>query len=137
MVLLVMALFPVLLAAALTYALLRSPLVFAFWAGWLIAALFLALSLYLALMLRGEIVARFAAVRVEVTEGELRFHTPERKLERVDLRSVEAVEFGRVAEIPTVAVVTPGKVLHLRDLCAIEHRGWVRQQVEEAILRAG
>lgn len=135
-VLLVMALFPVLLAAALTYALLRSPLVLAFWAGWVVAALFLALSLYLALMLRGEIVARFAGVRVEVGEGELRFYTPERKLERVDLCSVEGVGFGRVEESPTVAVVTPEKVLHLRDLCAIEHRGWVRQQVEEAILRA-
>ncbi len=135
-VLMAMALFPVLLAAALTYALLKSPLVLAFWAGWVVAALFLALSLYLALMLRGEIVARFAGVRVEVTEGELRFYTPERKLERVDLRAVEAVEFGRVEEGPTVAIVTPGKVLHLRDLCATEHRGWVRQQVEEAILRA-
>jgi len=132
----IMAAFPLALAALLTYALLRWPFVLAFWAGWVIAAGFLGLSLYLALMLKGEILARLASTRVEIGEGELRFYTPARTVERVDLSQVESVEIGRLAETPTVAVVAPEAVVHVRDLFPLEHRKWVRQQVEEAILRA-
>jgi len=132
----IMAAFPLALAALLTYALLRWPFVLAFWAGWVIAAGFLGLILYLALMLKGEILARLAGTRVEIGEGELRFYTPARTVERVDLSQVESVEIGRLAETPTVAVVAPEAVVHVRDLSPLEHRKWVRQQVEEAILRA-
>jgi len=134
--LLVMAAFPVLLSCLLTCMVLWWPLVMAFWAGWVIAVGFLALSLYLALMLKGEVIARLAGVRVEIGDGELRFYTPERTIERVDLDRVESVEIGRLAENPTIAVVAPEKVIHLRDLFPREHRQWVRQQVERAILRA-
>ena len=136
-VLLIMALFPVALSVALTYAILEMPWMTAFWAGWVIAVAFLGLSLYLALMLKGEIMARLAGVRVEIGGGELRFSTPKRRVERVALEQIESVELGRIAESPTVAVVTPDKVIHLREICALEHRAWVRQQVEEAILKAG
>ncbi|MGD0111509.1 MAG: hypothetical protein ABSD48_06565 [Armatimonadota bacterium] len=134
--LLIMAGFPVLLSCLLTYMVLWRPLVMAFWAGWVIAAGFLGLSLYLALMLKGEVIARLAGVRVEIGDGELRFYTPERTIERVDLDQVESVEIGRLAETPTIAVVAPEKVIHLRDLFPREHRQWVRQEVERAILRA-
>jgi hypothetical protein len=134
--LLVMAAFPILLLCALTVLVLWRPLVPGFWAGWVIAAGFLGLGLYLALMLKGEIVARLVGARIEIGGGELRFYTPERTIERVDLDQVESVEIGRLAETPTIAVVAPERIIHLRDLFPREHRQWVRQQVERAILRA-
>jgi len=134
--LLIMAAFPVLLSCLLTYVILWRPLIMAFWAGWVIAAGFLGLSLYLALMLKGEVIARLAGARVEIGGGELRFYPPDGTVERVDLEQVESVEIGRLAETPTVAIVAPERVIHLRDLFPREQRQWVRQEVERAILRA-
>ncbi len=131
--LLALALFAVVLMVALTCAVLLRPWVIAFWIGWLVAAAYLSLNIYLAVMLRGEIVARLAGVRVEIGEGELGFRTPERKVERVQLSRIETVELSRVGETPTIAIVSPEQVLHLRDICAPEHRPWVRQMIEQAV----
>lgn len=135
--LLAMALFPVTLAAGLTYAILRLPLFVAFWGGWVIATVFLGLTTYLAILLKGEVVARLADSHVEVGEGELRYYTPERTVERIGLDQVEGIELGRLGETPTVAVVSPDRVIHMRGICVPEHRAWVRQQLEDAVVRTG
>jgi hypothetical protein len=131
-----LAAFPVLLAAALTYAVVSKPLLLGFWAGWVIAVGFLGLVTYLAVILRGEVVARLADARVEIRDGELRFFTPEQKVETLALDRIETVELGRIGESPTVVVVSPERVLHLRDLCPPEHRAWVRQMLELGIVEA-
>jgi len=37
----------------------------------------------------------------------------------------------------TLSVVSPERVVHLRDLCSPEHREWARGTIEHAILQAG
>jgi len=133
--LLILGLAPAALAGGFTYGLLDKPWIILFWAGWIVAMAFLGLTVYLATLLRGEITGRLAGARVEIGEGEFRFHTPERTVERIPLDRIESVELGRLGEAPTIAVVSPERVIHLRDLGAPEHRLWVRQQVEDAIAR--
>jgi len=89
--------------------------------------------IYLAVMLRGEIVGMLAGARVEIGEEELRFHTPEGKLESVPLDEIESIELGRSGHTPTIAVVAPTRVIHLHGLCAPEHREWVRAAIAEVI----
>lgn len=137
MYLLGMAAFPALLAIGTTLAVLRWPWLIGLWAGWVLASAMLALTIYTALVLRGEVLARLAEVRTEIGEGELRFHTADRTVETMPLAEIESVELGRLGETPTLVVVSPTRVLHLRDICPVEHRAWARQQLEQAILRLG
>ena len=134
-VLLGMALFPALVAAGLTYAVLRWPLVLGLWVGWVLAGAFLSLTIYLALMLRGEIVARLAGLEVEVGEGSLNVRS-RGKTESVPLERIESVELGRAGEVATIVVVSPERVIEIRDLCEPDHRRWARQVIERAIVES-
>ena len=54
----------------------------------------------------------------------------------MDLASIESVEFGRDETTPTLAIVSPDRVIHIAGLCTEEERAWVRDTVEAAILSA-
>jgi hypothetical protein len=133
-VLLGCAAFAVLLAALATVLLLRFPLTVFTWLGWLLAASILSLAIYLAIILRPEMMARLSGARVEVGEGKLRFHGPEGKVEAVKLDAIEAVEIARQGETPTIAVISRHRVIHLRGLHTPKEAAWLRQAVEQAIL---
>ena len=94
------------------------------WVGWVMATSLLALVVYGALLLKGEIVGRLTGTSLEIGEGELRFRAPEGTEDGVPLSEIQSVELGRLGETPTIAVVTPARVLHLHSLGAPEHRGW-------------
>jgi len=127
---------PVIFVALGTLAVLRFPWQIAAWAGWIVAVSVLSLVVYIALVLRGEITAMLAGARVEIGEGMLRSHTPEGKVESVELESIQTVELSRQGETPTIAIVSPEQVIHLRGLCALEHLAWLRQTIEQAIVRS-
>ena len=132
--LLVFAAVPVLLLVLATAGIRRFPGSFLIWAGWIVAASLLGFIVYLAIILRGEIVAYLAGVRVEVGEGALRYHTPEGKVESVELERIESIELARWGEAPTIAVVSPERVLHIRGLGPAEHREWLRRITEQAVI---
>jgi hypothetical protein len=132
--LLVFAAVPVLLLVLATVGVWRFPGSFLIWAGWVVAASLLGFIAYLAIILRGEVVAYLAGVRVEVGEEALRYHTPEGKVESVELERVESIELARWGEAPTVAVVSPERVLHIRGLGPAEHREWLRRVIEQAVI---
>ena len=137
LVLLVIALFPAGLLLLATWMAMRFAGSLLIWLGWILAASLLSLTVYLALVLRGEIVARLARVRVEIGGGELRFHNPEGGVESLPLADIGSVELSRVGETLTLSVVSPERVVHLRDLCSPEYREWVRGTIEHAIIQAG
>jgi hypothetical protein len=130
------AVLPVLIAAVATAILLVRPQAIAVWIGWVVATSLLALAIYLALLLKGEIVGRLSGTAVEIGEGELRFRAPDGTDDGVPLSEIEAVEMGRLGETPTIAVVTLARVLHVHSLGAPEHRGWVRSMIERAVIGA-
>ena len=137
LVLLAIALFPAGLLLLATWMAMRFTGSLLIWLGWILAASLLSLTVYLALVLRGEIVARLARVRVEIGGGELRFHNPAGGVESLPLAGISSVELSRLGETLTLSVVSPERVVHLRDLCPPEHREWVRSTIEHAILQAG
>ncbi len=118
---------------------------------WAVAAFLLASTTYLALALRDEFLARLAGTRVviprealrslgeggrvEIAEGEIRFHSPEGKIETVRLADIETIEPGRIGETATIAVVTPERVLHMAGLGQPEEREWVMEAIRSAIAR--
>jgi hypothetical protein len=104
---------------------------------WAAAAFLLAVTTYLALVLKGEIVARLAGARVEITGGELRFHSPEGTVQTLALDRIESVEPGRIGEAPTVAVVAAERVVHLCGLGSPEDREWVMAEIRSAIVQFG
>jgi hypothetical protein len=121
---------PLILLALTTHALLRFPTLLAVWVLWIVAVALLSLVIYLALVLRSEIVAMLSGARIEIGEGRLEFHTPEGKLESVELSRIETIELGHKGQIPTIAIV------HLRGLCPPEHRSWLRRTIEQTIVTA-
>jgi hypothetical protein len=132
--LIVFAAVPVLLLVLATVGISRFPGSFLIWAGWIVAASLLGFITYLAIIVRGEVVAYLAGVRVEVGEGALRYHTPEGKVESVELECIESIELARWGEAPTIAVVSPERVLHIRGLGPAEHREWLRRIMEQAVI---
>lgn len=136
-VLLAIALFPAGLLLLATWLAARFTGSLLIWLGWMLAASLLSLTVYLALVLRGEIVARLARVRIEIGGGELKFYGPGGGMESLALEDISSVELSRVGETLTLSVVSPERVVHLRDLCLPEHREWVKSAVEHAILHAG
>lgn len=124
---------PAIFVALATHAVVHFSKYAVVWFIWLLSISLLSLVIYLAVMLRGEIVGMLAGARVEIGEEELRFHTPEGKLESVPLDEIESIELGRSGHTPTIAVVAPTRVIHLHGLCAPEHREWVRAAIAEVI----
>jgi hypothetical protein len=124
---------PLLMALVATAALLRRPGLVGVWIGWVTATSLLALASYLAILLRGEILGRLSGASVEVGEGALCFHSPDGRVASVPLTDIESVEFGRLGETQTIAVVTPARVLHLHSLGAPEDSAWIRQVIEQAV----
>ena len=106
------------------------------WWVWRIAGALLCLTAFLVIVVKDEMVARLGAAKVEIAAGRLRFHRPGGRIEQVDLASIESVEFGRDETTPTLAIVSPDRVIHIAGLCTEEERAWVRDTVEAAILSA-
>jgi len=125
----------VIMAGISTVLLMYRPQVTAVWVMWLLAGFLLAMAIYLALILKDEIVARLAGARVEIGEGELRFHNPEGKVESMPISEIESIELGRVRGMATIAIVSPEHIIHLRGLGAPEHREWLREAIREAVAR--
>ncbi|UCC67439.1 MAG: hypothetical protein JSV79_09925 [Armatimonadota bacterium] len=134
--LLAFAVAPVVLVALATLGVLRFPGSFIVWAGWIAAIALVSLVTYVAIMLRVELIAYLARVRLEIGEGVLRYHTSEKKVEAVALEQIETIELARQGEVLSLAVVSPERVLHIRGLGAAEHREWVRKAIEYAIANA-
>ncbi len=127
---------PVAFAALATLGVWRFPGRFIFWVGWMVAMALVAVVTYVAIMVRVELTAYLAGVRVEIGEGLLRYHTPEEKVEAVERDHIETIEIARQGETPTLAVVSPERVLHLRGLGPAEYREWVRRTIERAVAGA-
>ncbi len=128
---------PVMFLALATLGIGRFPMLLVSWVVWMVATALVGLVTYLAIMLRGEIVAYLAGVRVEVGDGILQYHTPEGKTETLQLDRIETTELARCGETPAIAVVSPDRVLHIRGLGMAEHREWLRQTIEQVIVNAG
>jgi len=124
---------PAIFVLLATQALVHFPKYAVVWFVWLLSMSLLSLVIYLAVILRGEIVGVLAGARVEIGEGELRFHSPEGKVESLPVDEVESIEHAREGHAAIIAVVSPNRVIHLRGLCAAEHRDWVCAALAEAI----
>jgi len=128
---------PVMFLALATLGVGRFPMLLVSWVVWMVATALVGLVTYLAIMLRGEIVAYLAGVRVEIGEGMLRYYTSEGKTETLQLDHIETTELARCGETATIAVVSPDRVLHIRGLGMPEHREWLRQTIQQVIVNAG
>jgi len=106
------------------------------WLAWILAGGLLAMVVYVLIALKEEVVARLGEARLELTNGELRFHRPDGRVEEVRLDSIENVELGRRGATPTIAVISPDRIIHVAGLATEEERSWVRATVEAAILKA-
>jgi len=127
---------PALLALLSTGIVLRYPWIIILWLWWIVAISALCLTIYFAFVFGAELIARLTGARVEIADGKFRFHRPDRKMDEIDLDRIESVELARIGETPTIAVVSPDRVVHLRGLCLREHGPWVRQIIEETIAKA-
>jgi hypothetical protein len=107
------------------------------WMAWVLAAALLSMAVYIVIVLREEMVARLGEAKLEIAEGLLRFHRPDRRVEQMPLDAIESVELGRQGSAPSIAIVSPERILHLVGLGAEEEREWVRDLLEAAILEAG
>lgn len=121
-------------AVICTGLLLRFPYLAGTWAAWLAGAALLGMTVYAAIVLRQDVLAWLAGARIEVSEGELRVRRPEGKLEAVRVEDVLSVELSWRADAPTIAVVTPDRVLHFRLACGRKHLRWARDAVEQAVI---
>jgi len=106
------------------------------WWAWRVSGAFLCLIAFMVIVLKDEMVARLGEAKVGIEDGRLRFHHPGGKIEQADLATIESVEFGRGETTPTLAIVSPDRVIHIAGLCTEEERAWVRDTVETAILTA-
>ncbi|MFB3881469.1 MAG: hypothetical protein ACE149_09395 [Armatimonadota bacterium] len=102
---------------------------------WIGGAILLGMVVYGAMALREEVLAALTGAHVEVGDGELSFHDADGRVESLPLAEVESVEIGRKGETPTIAVVSPERVLHLRLYPQPKHLEWVRGAVEGAVAR--
>ena len=134
--LLAVALLPAALFGAATWLVGLHGRWFLSWASWILAASLLCTTVYVLLLAKEELVARLANAKVELAEGRFRCYRPDGKVEEVAVEAIESVEFGRVRGLPTVAVVTPTRVLHIRGLFAAHERPWARQAIAEAVVAA-
>ena len=100
---------------------------------WVGVAVLMGMTVYGGMSLREEILATLSGARVEVADGELSFHNSDGKVESVPVDHIESVEIGRKGETPTIAVVSPERVLHLRLYPQPKHIEWVRSAIEEAV----
>jgi hypothetical protein len=106
------------------------------WFLWITAAVLLGMTVYAAMSLREEILASLAGSQVEIGEGELSFHRADGKTESVSLDAIESVELAHKGHLPTIAVVAPERVIHVKLYCAPKHREWVREAIASAIAAA-
>ncbi len=111
----------------------RFPVNIGAWVLWCTSAVFLAMTIYAAISLREEILAWLGGSRVDVAEGQLRFRWADGRVESVPTDSIESVELSRQGEFPTIAVVAPERVIHVRLHCAPKEREWVRAAIERAV----
>ncbi len=109
------------------------PVSLATWLLWCVSVLLLGMTIYAAMLLREEILSWLTGSRVEVAEGQLRFRRADGRVESLPTDSIESVELGRQDDIPTIAVVAPERVIHVRLYCAPKHREWVRAAIERAV----
>jgi hypothetical protein len=128
---------PAIFVALATQAVLSFPRHILVWVVWMLAVSLLSLTIYLAIILRSEIMGVLAGAHIEITDGELRFHTPGRRVESVELSRIQSIELARRGEEPVLAIVSDDRVIHLRGLCAPEHRVWLGEVIEGAVARAG
>jgi hypothetical protein len=116
-----------------TVVLARFPVNIGAWVLWCTSAVFLAMTIYAAISLREEIVAWLGGSRVDVAEGQLRYRRADGRVESVLTDSIESVELSRQGEFPTIAVVAPERIIHVRLHCAPKEREWVRAAIERAV----
>ena len=102
---------------------------------WIGAAILLGLMVYGAMALREEVLAALTGAHVEIGGGELSFQDSDGRTESLPLGDIESVEVGRMGEIPTIAVVSPERVLHLRLYPHPKHLEWMRSAVEQALAK--
>lgn len=100
---------------------------------WLGVAVLTGMTVYGAISLREEMLAMLGGARVEIADGELSFHASDGKTESVSLDHIESVEIGRKGETPTIAIVSPERVLHIRLYPQPKHIEWVRSAIEQAV----
>jgi len=103
---------------------------------WVGVAVLAGMAVYGGMSLREEILATLAGARVEIADGDLSFHDSDGRVESVPLDHVESVEIGRKGETPTIAIVSPERVIHLRLYPQPKHLEWVRGAIERAVARA-
>ena len=106
------------------------------WFLWTMAVVLLGMTVYAAMALREEILASLAGSHVEIGEGELSFHRADGKTESVSLDAIESVELARKGHLPTIAVVAPERVIHVKLYCGPKHREWVREAIAGAVAAA-
>jgi hypothetical protein len=107
------------------------------WLAWALAGAFLSMITFVVIALRDEMIARLGEARVEIAEGQLRFHRPDRRVEALPLDTIETIELGRQGSAPTIAITSPDRLLHVPGLCTEEEREWVREVIEGAVVGAG
>lgn len=106
------------------------------WFLWATAVVLLGMTVYAAMALREEILASLGRSHVEIGEGELSFHRPDGRTESVSLDAVQSVELARKDHLPTIAVVAPERVIHVKLYCAPKHREWVREAIANGVAAA-
>lgn len=103
------------------------------WVVWCASVVFLGMTVYAAIFLRDEILAWLGGSRVEVSGAEVRFRRADGRVETVAAASLESVELSQQGHCPTIALVAPERVIHVRLYCHPKHRDWVRAAIERAI----
>ena len=101
---------------------------------WTGAVILLGMTTYGAMALREEVLAALAGAHVEIADGELSFQDSDGRVESLRLDSIESVEIGRKGDVPTLAIVSPERVLHLRLYAQPKHMEWVRSAIEWAVV---
>ncbi len=102
----------------------------------MVAAAVLSVTIYLAILLRNELIAVLRGAHLEIAAGELRFHTPEGKEKPLALLQIQSIELARQGEAATIAIIAAHRIVHLRGFCPAEHRKWVVETIERAIAEA-
>ncbi len=132
--LLLLASIVVAFTAATTVALVLFPDIMVTKVIWIGAAVLLGMITYGGMALREEILAALGSARVEIADGELIFHDADGRVASVPLDQIESVEIGHKGDIPTIAVVSPERVIHLRLFPQPKHLQWIRGAVEQTVI---
>jgi hypothetical protein len=107
------------------------------WLTWVLGGAFLSMTVFLVIALKEEMLARLGEARVEIADGLLRYHDPNRRVTELPIDTLETIELGRRDGSPTLLLTSPDQLLHLPGLCTEEEREWVKGVIEKAVLEAG